>query len=396
MTGDGLLRIPKVDVENYMQWSIEMEHILRMKGYWAAVDPAGLPAIETVDPTLAETGVGAAGRRSDGTGSAGSTADANAVGAAAAAAAASVAAVVRMEELARSTLALSVKPHHLATLQRHPTARGAWEALSNELRSRGPARVVNMRRELQGIKMGCGEPVVRFFNRGKSLTWELGALGVPIDDKQLVASLLLGLGGKFTMTATILTAQPDVTMEHAQETMQAAEERMSLDKSADRREDVGPTLALADGGRPKTQGNRFCKDIRCFSVQQDGPHQAPLPQQGRAGPRGPWGLGQRGGAGHDGHRPARVRQLSHHGRWAVGSGQRRVPPHDGGRGLAHRGAAVHPGAGITGGRADENGAHQRERVAHRGRAHGHAQLGSGGRVGGARTGRAALFRAAGI
>jgi len=89
-----------------------MEHILRMKGYWAAVDPAGLPAIETVDPTLAATGVGAAGRGSDETGSAGSTADANAVGAAAAAAAASLAAAVRMEELARSTLALSVMPHH--------------------------------------------------------------------------------------------------------------------------------------------------------------------------------------------------------------------------------------------------------------------------------------------
>jgi len=127
-----------------------------------------------------------------------------------------------------------------------------------------------MRRELQGIKMGCGEPVVRFFNWGKSLKWELGALGVPIDDKQLVASLLFGLSGKFTMTATILTAQPNVTMEHAQETMQAAEARMSLDKSADRREDVGPALALADGGRPKTQGNRFCKDIRCFKCNKTG------------------------------------------------------------------------------------------------------------------------------
>jgi len=270
MTGDGLPRITKLDVENYMQWSIEMEHILRIKGCWAAVDPAGRPANEPVDPTLAATGVGAAGRGSDGTGSAGSAADANAVGAAAAAAAASLAAAVRMEELARSTLALSVKPHHLATFQRHPTARGAWEALANEFRSCGPARVMNLRRELHGIKMGRGESVVRYFNRGKSLAWELGALGVPIDDKQLVASLLLGLGGKFTMTATILTAQPDVTMEHAQETMQAAEARMSLDKGADRREDAGSALALSDGGRPKTQGNRFRKDIRCFKCNKTG------------------------------------------------------------------------------------------------------------------------------
>lgn len=93
---------------------------------------------------------------------------------------------------------------------------------------------------------------------------------MPIDDKQLVASLLLGLGGKFTMTATILTAQPDVAMEQAQETMQAAEARMSLDKGADRREDAGSALELSDGGRPKTQGNRIRKDIRCFKCNKTG------------------------------------------------------------------------------------------------------------------------------
>jgi len=209
MTGAGLPHITKLDVETYMQWSIEMKHILQIKGSWAAVDPAGRPANEPVDPTLV---VGVAGRRSDGTGNAGSAADANAVGAAAAAAAASLAAAVRMEELARSTLALSVKPHHLAPFHRHPTTRGAWDALANEFRSRSVARVMNLRRELHGIKIGRGESVVRYFNRGKSLSWELGALGVPIDNKKLVASLLLGLRGKFTMTATILTAQPDVTM----------------------------------------------------------------------------------------------------------------------------------------------------------------------------------------
>jgi len=264
MKGDGLPCITKWDVENYMQWSTEMELILRIKGCLAAVYQVGRPANEPVEPTLAGTGVGAAGRGSDGTGSAGSAADANAVGAAAAAATASLAAAVRMEELARSTLALSFKPHFLATFLRHPMARGAWKALANEFRSRGPARVMNLRRELHGINMGLGDSVVWYFNRGKSLPWELGALGVPIDDKQLVASLLLGLGGTFTMTVTILTTQPGVTMELAQETMLAAEARMSLDKSAHWREDVGSALALADDGRSKTQGNRFREDIHCF------------------------------------------------------------------------------------------------------------------------------------
>jgi len=40
MTGDGVPRITKVDDTNYLQWSTEIEHLMRFKGCWPAVDPA--------------------------------------------------------------------------------------------------------------------------------------------------------------------------------------------------------------------------------------------------------------------------------------------------------------------------------------------------------------------
>lgn len=78
----------------------------------------------------------------------------------------------------------------MATFRLNPTARGAWEALEREFRSRGPARMVNLRRQLATLKLLRHESVVRYFNRARTLAWELQALGAPVDDQQLVTTIL--------------------------------------------------------------------------------------------------------------------------------------------------------------------------------------------------------------
>lgn len=99
------------------------------------------------------------------------------------------------EEQAMSLIVLNVKPHYLSTFCRHATARGAWEALEREFRSRDPARILNLLRELTTPKMGRSESVVRYFNRSRALFWELEGPGAEVGDEQLFTVLLVGLQG---------------------------------------------------------------------------------------------------------------------------------------------------------------------------------------------------------
>jgi len=56
MSNDSVPRVAELDVQNYVQWSTESEHIMRFKGCWQAVDRAGQAALAPFSP-----GAGAAG-----------------------------------------------------------------------------------------------------------------------------------------------------------------------------------------------------------------------------------------------------------------------------------------------------------------------------------------------
>ncbi|KAK1865108.1 hypothetical protein I4F81_007643 [Pyropia yezoensis] len=141
--------------------------------------------------------------------------------------------LTKMERQAMSLLVLSVKPHHMATVRRNPTARMSWEALGRGFRSRGPTRMINLRRELSTMRMGWSETVLRYFNRGKTITWELQELGAEVDDNQLMTALLVGVYTKYELTATVLASQAHLTLDEAQESLQAAEVRLGMDRKTD-------------------------------------------------------------------------------------------------------------------------------------------------------------------
>lgn len=253
MQGDGIPRIYKLDVDNYLQWSIEIEHVLRLKGCWDAVAPVAGVRI---------AGIQAGGMVEDALGA-------------------------DREQRAMSTMALTVKPHHLATFRLHPTARGVWEALERDFRSRGPARMLNLRRELANLRMPRDESILRYFNRGKTLAWEISSLGDPTDDAHLVTSLLMGLPKKYEVTATVLSAQPELTVQRAQEQLQAAEARLALDArthDGQRAKDKGNALAAAEGGRKGRRGDRGQqyrrRDVRCYGCNEMGHIRRNCPEEG--------------------------------------------------------------------------------------------------------------------
>jgi len=110
--------------------------------------------------------------------------------------------------------------------------------------------------------MQRGETIVRYFNGGKELVWELVELGDAITDAQLVTALLAGLLPKYELTATVLTMQPRLTVETAQEQLQAADSRLGLDQMAAKIGEVANALAATQmGARPERRSRERC---RCY------------------------------------------------------------------------------------------------------------------------------------
>jgi len=294
MTGDGVPRVTKLDTDNHLQWAVEIEHIMRFKGCWVAVAPKA-DATPHVGPTppRVEGEVDAGADASKGAGSSA----AHAAGMNLASDAAEAEAL--KEEQAMSLIVLNVKPHHLSTFRRHSTARGAWEALEREFRSCDPARMLNLRRELTTLKMGRKESVVRYFNRGRALVLELEALGADVGDDQFVTALLVGLQGKYDLVATVLAVQPGITVEMAQEQLQATETRLDLTNGAD----VGGALTAAEKSRPRahTRGGhgdrpmrRNMAYVRCYECNELGHYKRNCTKRANGGRPGSGGAGAAG------------------------------------------------------------------------------------------------------
>lgn len=66
MAGDGVPRVTKLDVDNYLSWSTELEHVMRYKRCWSAVKPrAGNATTSAVTGTSAGAGDAAAEAAAD-------------------------------------------------------------------------------------------------------------------------------------------------------------------------------------------------------------------------------------------------------------------------------------------------------------------------------------------
>eukprot|EP00170_Pyropia_yezoensis_P000806 contig_3733_g808 len=191
--GDELpARITKLDRDKYMSWSMELEHIMRLRGCWSAVVPltAGsdgdVPRADAADvANVAPVLVSQAGAHA--------------------------------EEQARSLIVLNVKQRHLTTLRRHSTARGARQALEQQFRYRGPARLDNLRRAMAAMKQERNEPIMDYFNRAGDIAWELEALGGGMAEPQLVSALLAGTPPKHEVTVKLLLRVKDLDLDVAME-----------------------------------------------------------------------------------------------------------------------------------------------------------------------------------
>lgn len=113
------------------------------------------------------------------------------------------------DEKALALLVGNVKDHHLGALSTCATAKSAWELLETAYQARSNARKLQLRKEINGLKMLPGEPLTKYFARARALSDGLAAAGHDVNQTELVWSVLAGLPDEYNTAATILQMGDD-------------------------------------------------------------------------------------------------------------------------------------------------------------------------------------------
>jgi len=101
---------------------------------------------------------------------------------------------------------LSVKLHHLPTIQACNSAKEAWDALEEMCTAQNNARRLQLGQELGKLKPTPGESLTAYLGRTKKLQTAIIAAGHPIDNKTAILDFLMGLGPEYEMEKKILTS----------------------------------------------------------------------------------------------------------------------------------------------------------------------------------------------
>ncbi|KAI3427280.1 hypothetical protein D9Q98_007212 [Chlorella vulgaris] len=156
--------VERLDVDNYATWKTRMKYLLVSKGLWAAIE---------IDDVSRE-----------------------------------------IDQKALAQIGLHVKEHHLSTLERYDTAKGAWTHLQQVYQAKSNARKLQLRQELTLLKMMPNEPLTKFFSRAQDLQTQLRAAGHPVADQDVAWAVLAGLPAAYSTVVTVLstTSENDMTL----------------------------------------------------------------------------------------------------------------------------------------------------------------------------------------
>ena len=190
---DSGFKIVKLDVDNYGTWSIDMKNLLIVKGLGSAIDSAA--------------------------GGSGSAA---------------------VDLKARALIGLCVADHIKPTLASCNTAVEAWTLLENAYKARSNARRLQLRRELNSLKMASREDVTKYVARGRAIMDQLLAAGHATERDELVSALLAGLPEAYNSMVDVLQGgNGELTLEEVVPKLQLVEQRLKSGETSLGGEDNG-------------------------------------------------------------------------------------------------------------------------------------------------------------
>ncbi|KAK1867607.1 hypothetical protein I4F81_010113 [Pyropia yezoensis] len=217
-----LPKVEKLNAGSHLAWFANMKHMLKLKNCWAAVDEDAPPRVvrimqeEERIPSQAEREAFIAGNPTTEAGEAAKTK-----------ARAQLATLdwQRMDEVAMATMHIRVEPVYHVTFRVCTTAREAWGKLLVAFDSESLAVALEMRRQLTGIHMKAGEPMLEYINRGTLLQYELGQLEQGPPEGDLVAAIPVWLPAAYDTTVMLLSGQETLTIAKVTDRLMDAEVR---------------------------------------------------------------------------------------------------------------------------------------------------------------------------
>ena len=196
----GKVRIEPLDVGNYHTWSIRMKFYLIHKKLWKGVE----------DPD--------------------SDAD--------------------LTQEALSTIGLNVANHHLGMIGGCRNAKEAWDKLEEIYRSKGNARKLMLRKELNGLRWKHEEPMAKYVARAKDLWDELTATGFEMKEEEVAWNLLVGLPKDYESLVSHLENQSEsLTLDELLPRLLQTEARLGSSVSSQRDEGEAVAYAAQKSGR---------------------------------------------------------------------------------------------------------------------------------------------------
>jgi hypothetical protein len=187
-----------LDVYNYSVWSLRMGAMLVMKDLWSAIDG-----------TSKDTG---------------------------------------KDLKAKAAIMLNVKDHHLATLAECTSAKEAWEKLATLYKAKTNARRLQLRQEMNALKLEPSEPLSKYLSRAKGIYTDLKAAGdEKMTENEVAWSLLAGLPKEYETICTIIMADDsDLELDKVLAKLAAVEKRVAAETN------VTALYARGGGGGKKS------------------------------------------------------------------------------------------------------------------------------------------------
>jgi hypothetical protein len=154
MADENKALVERLDVDNYATWAQDMRSLLTMKKLWSAVTS------DTIDE--------------------------------------------EKDAMALALITLHVAKHLKISVGKCATAKAAWQALKTKYEAQATARKLQLRIQLNTIKMGPSEPLTVYQSRALDLKAQLEAAGDSITDQEVAVPFLAGLPSAYNMMRTVI------------------------------------------------------------------------------------------------------------------------------------------------------------------------------------------------
>jgi hypothetical protein len=182
---------------NYSTWKIEMQALLRSKGYWKTVSGDASKVIESTQGEDIELSEDILKARMD-----------------------VCSRFEEKDERALGLISLSVNETYRELLRDCKTSQGAWELLQEYFESKEAFNKVFLLKSLVNLRLEARGDIEEYVKNKRKLQRRLGTCGLQLDDDIMVVLLLIGLPPEMDTFIRILETDSKISLEKVERELQ--------------------------------------------------------------------------------------------------------------------------------------------------------------------------------